>query len=360
MEALIELENHDAIISHLKNNSINNIKRISFEHLNGLSNAIYKVTVYDNMDKSLLEFVFRLFGRISDVLDRGLESMIISSLPGCTPVIYDTDDKTYRIEEYIDDASELQYHNLFDKCVLKRVINILTSYTKISDIYDYSLNLNRDEFELNIKSSLVNNNVYSMCIDKMLKKARKNFIILKDLVDGKINNYIENFEFYFNSVFPKTSLFVLNHNDIHRLNILVKKNDDLILLDHEYASLNLIGNDIVNYMIESNFDYDVYNFRKDMDFCKYYTIYTEFLDNFKESHSETLNDERMKQLFKKTYKYKQMLRIICIISLFWFLYCVIYQNVHYLKSPNNFDFLQHALDRLYIFEKAYDEFNKAN
>ena len=197
-----------------------------------------------------------------------------------------------------------------------------------------------------------------MCVNKMLKKARKNFIIFKDLVDDKITNYIENFESYFNSVFPKTSLFVLNHNDIHRLNILVKKNDDLILLDHEYASLNLIGNDIVNYMIESNFDYDIYNFRKDMDFSKYYSIYTEFLDNFQETHNETLKDEKMKKLFNKTYKYKYMLRIICIISLFWFVYCVIYLNVQHLKSPDHFDFLQHALDRLYIFEKAYDEIIK--
>ena len=47
---------------------------------------------------------------------------------------------------------------------------------------------------------------------------------------------------------------------IHRLNILVRGDNDLILLDHEYASLNLIGSDIVNYLIESQFDYTKYNF----------------------------------------------------------------------------------------------------
>jgi thiamine kinase-like enzyme len=354
----MQLENHDAILSHLKNNNIYETKTIIFEPLNGLSNAIYKVTVYNKDDKQMLVFVFRLFGRISDVLDRKLESMIINSLPGYTPVIYDTDDQTYRIEEYIDDASELHYVNLFDQNVLERVYKLITSYTKIFDIYKYSLDINRDEYELNIQSNIINNDVYSMCISKMLKKARKNFTVFRDLVDEKITNYIDNFEMYFNSVFPKNSLLVLNHNDIHRLNILVKKNDDLILLDHEYASLNLIGNDIMNYLIESNFDYDKYAFRTDFEFTKYHDIFTTFLENFTEAHGDTLKDEHVKKLFDKTYKYKYMLRIACIISLFWFVYCVIYFNIQNFNSTGHFNFVQHALDRLFIFEKAYDEINK--
>ena len=104
MESIIELEKHDSILSHLKNNNIYEANRIKFEPLNGLSNAIYKVTVYDKADKQKLVFVFRLFGRISDVLNRKLESIIINSLPGYTPVIYDTDDQTYRIEEDIDEC----------------------------------------------------------------------------------------------------------------------------------------------------------------------------------------------------------------------------------------------------------------
>jgi thiamine kinase-like enzyme len=358
MEGIIELQNHEAVISHLKHNNIHNTVRISFEHLNGLSNEIYKVTVFDACDKKLIEFVFRLFGRISDVLDRKLESMIINSLPGYTPVIYDTDDHTYRIEEYIHDATELHYQNLFDKNVIDKIVKILTSYSQILGVYKYSLNSVRDEYELNIESSDADNNTYSMCIDKMLKKGRKNFVVFKDLVDEKISNYVDNFEMYYNTLFPKNSLFVLNHNDIHRLNILVRKNDDLILLDHEYASLNLIGSDIVNYMIESNFDYEKYSFGKDLDFNKYYTTYTEFLDVFQVAHSETLKDEHLNRLFKKCYKYKYMLKIVCIISLFWFVYCIIYLNVQNLHSTNHFNFAQHSLDRLFVFEKAYEEINK--
>jgi hypothetical protein len=111
-------------------------------------------------------------------------------------------------------------------------------------------------------------------------------------------------------------------------------------------------------MIESNFDYDVYNFRRDINFGEYYNIFTDFLNSFEETHSETLKNEEIKRLFKKCYKYKYMLKIICRISLFWFIYCVIYFNIQQINSPDHFDFIQHAIDRLYIFEKAYEEINK--
>ena len=49
---------------------------------------------------------------------------------------------------------------------------------------------------------------------------------------------------------------ILNHNDLHRKNLIIEKtNSKIFVLDHEYAALNLIGIDIANYLNESIFDY---------------------------------------------------------------------------------------------------------
>lgn len=46
---------------------------------------------------------------------------------------------------------------------------------------------------------------------------------------------------------------VLCHNDLNLSNILLSKNDDVILLDYEYANFNSIFYDWGNFFGETNF-----------------------------------------------------------------------------------------------------------
>ena len=53
---------------------------LNFEKMNGLSNDIYLVKVYNKTTNEMLhEVIYRQFGAISDLIDRELETRIIDS-----------------------------------------------------------------------------------------------------------------------------------------------------------------------------------------------------------------------------------------------------------------------------------------
>jgi hypothetical protein len=65
-------------------------------------------------------------------------------------------------------------------------------------------------------------------------------------------------------------------------------------------------------------------------------------------------DDNRKKLEKlKSMKY--FLRLVCTISLFWLLYSVIYCEFESFTLQKTFGYYQHALDRIFIFEKAYNK-----
>jgi thiamine kinase-like enzyme len=176
----------------------------------------------------------------------------------------------------------------------------------------------------------------------------------------KLQYFIKNYHKLFTEIFPKNGLFVLNHNDVHRLNLLFSENKEkIIILDHEYASLNLIGVDLVNYLIESNFDYTLKEFPfhecyyDEIDFEHYYEIFKDFLNKFEVAHSSNFTNEKYKKKFDKMKSFKYFLKLVCLISLFWLLYSVIYLEFESFSMQKCFDYFTHAMDRIYIFEEAY-------
>jgi thiamine kinase-like enzyme len=337
----------------------------------------------------LNEFIYRSFGQISDLLDRNLEALVINALsgPGYCPKIFETDNKTYRIEEFIREASELPRAKLFETNTLNQIISILNSYTLISNVYTYSIyGEGQDEIMINTditashyKSERINQNIYDMCTGTMLNKAIINFSLFSEHVFSKldrnkdkgffakfdlIKDTIQNYKIEFASIFPKEGLLVLNHNDVHRLNILQKTNGELMILDHEYAALNLIGNDIVNYLIESSFDYTVkeypfYEFNSEViNFKSFYEIFVNFVEKFENSHQEDLTNEDIVNKFNNIKNYSYFLKLVCVISLFWFLYGVIYLDLDKLTKKNKFDYMEHSINRLAIYKLAKSELQK--
>lgn len=379
------------ITRHLKGKEYHELD-LSFEKMNGLSNDIYLVKIYNKTTNEVLhEVIYRQFGEISDLVDRKMETGIIENLSekGLTPSIYETDGKTYRIEEFIGNSNTLERGVLKEDDVISRIIQILVSYTMISGVFSYQIHSKdfSQDYHIDIDPYLNSKcasgfdflrpqNMFDKCMKDMLLKAKTNFekfsekftkkynkILDQEIFSKyeKIKHYINNYNEIFSKIIPKKGFFVLNHNDVHRLNMLLTEDKEkMFILDHEYACLNLIGVDIVNYMIETNFDYTSKEFpfyefsQEELDFENYFEIFKDFLNKFELSHAGILfQEQESKHKFEKMKTMKYFLKLICIISLFWLLYSVIYFDFEAFCSQQTFDYIQHALDRLNIFEQAY-------
>ena len=156
------------------------------------------------------------------------------------------------------------------------------------------------------------------------------------------------------SVFPKKGNMILNHNDLHRKNLIIEKtNSKIFVLDHEYAALNLIGIDIANYLNESIFDYSP-KYKCDMDkidIDHYYDIYLQYVDKFENANPELNETEKGRELLDEIKTKKYYLNLHGVINAFWVLYCAIYLNYDNYVDEKGFNFLQHGIDRITYFEQ---------
>ena len=365
---------------------------IQFEPLAGLTNKIYRVKIYNKNTKTFLrEIVYKVFGDNTEFIDRKLEEDIMNGLSdkGYGPKVLLSDRKTCRVEEYINGAKDLEITELMEEQLVHQVIRILVSYSMISSVYNYNIFSEKFETDYKIKinntndnstTTVIKQNIYDMCTKTMLKKATKNFKIFshkfKERVDKiidkkllsnfmKLEDYLKNYKKVFNDVIPKEGLLVLNHNDVHRLNFLAIDKSKLMLIDHEYAALNLIGIDILNYMIESNFNYKensfpFFSFSEDkLDYEKMFDVYHQYLDQYQNLIKETQLIDKKKQyeLLNQYRSRDHFLRLVCLISLLWFIYSIINLDFESFSAKSTFDQFLHAIKRLEIFEKTYRMIN---
>ena len=361
---------------------------VHLESVGGLSNTNYVATITNKTTNERIgQILYRKYGEISDVVDRDLETMIINDLAqkGIGPKIYEKDPNgKYRIDEYIANTSPINKKDEFDPLVIKQVIQIVNNYNLIMNVYKY--NINNDKINVSIVKDgssqakvRINNNMYDKCMNEMYNKAIKAFNIFSEEFKNNlpresnkalyfhfdnIEKYMINFKDLFNQVFPKNGYMILCHNDIHRLNLIIRQNDKKIfLLDYEYACLNLIGNDFANYMNESCYIYENnYQFTKEkIDFEKYYNLYKLYINEFINTHKFMNNIEECKLFLNEIQTKKYYLKLHCVINLFWFLYCVIYLDFEELnKDKKNFFYFIHCIHRMYHFESAKNEINNIN
>ncbi len=382
------MEDFETIKSNIRSYIINEKKiqlpekaiEINLKSLGGLSNINYVATITNSTTNEMIDqILYRKFGEISDVVDRDLETMIINdlSIKGLGPKIYEKDKNgKYRIDEYLSNTSPIQKKDEFAPIVINQINQIVNNYSLIINIYKYHISGDDINFSI-IKDGIskpkrrINNNMYDKCMIEMYNKAIKSFNIFSEEFKSNINrennkvlyeqfesleNYMVNYKKLFTNIFPKSGFMILCHNDIHRLNLIVRKSDNkLFVLDHEYACLNLVGNDFANYMNESCFIYEPeYIFTKDLiNFDKYYGYYKNYLKIFCENHKFLNGTDEGKKFLKEIQTKKYYLKLHVIINLFWFLYCVIYLNFsEFNKDQKNFFYFQHGIHRIYYIEAA--------
>jgi thiamine kinase-like enzyme len=198
-------------------------------------------------------------------------------------------------------------------------------------------------------------------------------ISLKTII-SKVKFYLENFDQIYSELlmdpdFNITEIpLVLNHNDVHMHNLLLH-NCKLLLIDYEYATLNHIGFDIINYCIESffNLEYPEYPFFKrkvenvNILFSdpKFFEIYLNFVDKLiKKINSENINYNYLEKIYKiKNYQKvlnnkNYFIRISGVCSLFWFYCALVSLDYEGFNDKNNFNYLDYSLERLSIYENA--------
>ena len=359
----------------LKNYDIKeNMITISIENLEGITNQDFLIIVNNkSLNKILCKIFYRKYGKISDIVDHDLEIIIMKELynKGIGPKIYEVNDK-YRLDEYLDNTSTLTADDEFNPKIIEQIINIIENYTLISNIYKYKIkneNISFNIIDNNIsKYKDINNNIFTKCMKNMLKIAENKVKIFsenykkeyskEEYIDGynnldKFEYYIKNFKKIFLKYFPSEGFLVLSHNDIHKLNILKRKDDNkLFLLDNEYAFFNLPGLDISNYLNESTFLYENgYSFANEkIDFDKYFEIYKLYINKFIENH-KFLNDSNFGKNFLNLIKTKKYyIQLHQITNLFWLLYCGIYLNFNNWKNDPNDYYYHHFIHRFQYIE----------
>lgn len=365
---------------------------LTLEKLDGLSNTNYLITVMNkSTEEKLIQIVYRKFGEISDVVDRDLESKIISDLAnkGVGPKILERDEikNTYRIDEYLVNTKPIPKTEQFDQQVLDQIINIANSYSLISSVYNYKVESNKG-YSINIspvdeasrkETYIIQQNLFNMCTKDMYSKAFSSFVTFANEFRAhykkednfqlysnfeKFEYYIKNYHEIFSTVWPEEGFLILNHNDVHRLNLIVRKEDKKIfILDHEYASLNLIGNDIANYMNESNFTYTPeYTFSpEEIDFNFYYECYKQYLEGFIKEHEDFAKSDQGRKFLETIKTQKYYINLHAVLNIFWLLYCAIYLNFsEEFKENVSFSYFQHGIDRIEYFERAVNRAKKLN
>lgn len=144
------LINKDCFILNNKSVSNNDICNISEANINlksisGISNDIYKVDLILNTEANneykipVISLLFRWFGKISNLVDRQLETKIMIGLNNANlgPSILETDNKTYRVEEYIYNSRNVLNNELLDLSTINQIFNILMNFYKIDDNQKY-------------------------------------------------------------------------------------------------------------------------------------------------------------------------------------------------------------------------------
>ena len=362
---------------------------IELKKIGGLSNVNYIIVVKDmSTNETIAQILYRKFGALSKGVNHELETTIIKFLAkkGIGPkLLYEETNGNFRLVEYLEGTNTISRIKGLDPKFLDKLIPILVSYNKISYIYKYEItknkiSMNPVEDGIPDKRLMISKNQYTTCVEEWLEKGLKcynNFTeqFKKNVSREKepkewdnmelVQHYLDNFISEFNSNFPSKGFLALCHNDTHRLNLLLRKKDQkLFILDHEYAYLNLPGNDMANYINETmlfNYEPEYYCLTDKVDFDKGYQIYQKFVEQFIQNYSFMNETKEGKDFleFMKTKKYFIILNNI--INLFYFLWSVCYvdfptwQKDHYKEY-----YFVHGLDRIKIYLAGMNELKRLN
>ena len=388
MNDLIEIQNQirKFFVSSKKLKTPEKYIGVELKKIGGLSNVNYIAVVKDmSTNGKIAQVLFRKFGALSEGVNHELETTIIDYLAkkGIGPkLLYEEPNGKYRIVEYLDGTITIPISKGLDPKFLDKLFPIINAYSLISYTYKYKItggNISLAPIKDGIKDKrlMVSKNQYEVCVNEWLEKARKCYKTFTDQFKQKISKekepkewadmelaqyYFDNFIPEFNKNFPSEGFLVLSHNDTHRLNFLLRQKDQkLFILDHEYAYLNLPGNDMANFLNETLFNYepDYYCLLNKINFDKTYQIYLKFIEQFNRGHKFMENEDGGKEFLKKMKTKKYFIMLNNIINLYYFLWSFCYVDfAAYEKDHHGEYYFVHGVDRIKVYIAGMKEIEK--
>jgi hypothetical protein len=242
---------------------------------------------------------------------------------------------------------------------------------KINYIENISIiNSNKEiiSIDFNINSFCQHINEYLpkaiIVLDKFIQSYTSNKNVIN--LDSKIKDlkyYVDNYKTYIvDNIYTHEGYFIFSHSDFHRGNVVYKNKDisKLYVLDNEFINLNLIGYDIMYYLIKSLFSLNGIN--KDyFNLSKFYKIYLKYInkllneyDGFK---TESANLANVKTFIEKIASSKEyFMRLIKLVLLFDIIYCcdlIDFENEFLNEKPifRFFNYLYCNIEVLKIIEE---------
>jgi len=373
------------IFEKINSISLTNIEEFTIEikKLSGLSNIICHVHLDAPKLKTLTTIdnvVIKLFGAGGDLVDRDTELTIMSFLSDIDkgPKIYETDKKSYRVEEFLNNVTTLDLKEKHNPIVIDEMKKAFLFYNSLGDFQSYKdlLNLNlpkKEVFEYLLnkdpKQNIVNFTIKKMrelskvTLEPFSKKLRESeqFKNDKETLEKleKIECYLENFEEIIYHIFPEKALIALAHNDAHPLNVLVSNShrfDKFYVIDHEFCCFNLVGIDMANYNVENLFFYGnpewpYYTiYESDMNILSedlYYNRFKDYIDFFAEDRKKEYSDvkdiDEILEFMKSKNYYWRCLALSCSL---WFVWSINYFNFEDFASKKSFNYFNFSIDRL--------------
>ena len=335
--------------------------------LSGISNTIYRITLIPNKKQDQYEIpniFFKIFGKLSVLCNREVEANISKSLSnyGCSAKIYETDNKTYRVDEFLYGYETINRDHLYKEIILDKIQTILAHYNTVLNVNTYanimSCQSKKDYFQMLLADDSRFNVVAYLILqfkpfaERSFKNFKKDSETDKDNLTmefkenlSRLEKYIVNFDKLLYEFCPDKAMLVLSHNDSHCLNILSNKDfSKIMLVDHEYAYFNFFGYDMVNYFYESMFilsddKHPFYQFlNRDFSFLiqeSNFTTYLKFLNISKEKYRHLFSEyKNYEELFELACTKDYYMRLVGVNSLFILLFSLLYFDYDSFKKKN--------------------------
>lgn len=378
MEDLVQMQNNvkEYIKKTIRLNIPEKYVGVNFKKIGGLSNVNYSVNIRDmSTNRRIAHVLYRKFGALSESVNHELETTIINYLSdkGYGPKLLYEVPGDFRLSEYLEGTTTIPKEKGLDQNLLDKLSYILNLFTSISYTYKYTTNgdnisLTPINDGIREKRTDVSKNQYQNCMVDWLEKAKSVYKVFTDQFKQKytkeknpkewadvefVQYYLDNFKQCFLENFPSKGFLVLNHNDTHRLNVLVRKSDQkLFLIDQEFSFLNLPGNDMANYLNECFYNYEpeYYCTLDKLDFDKTYVFYERFIEQFIQGHKFIDNEEGGKEFLKMIKTKKYFIQLCNIINLYFFLWSFCYTDFPtWDKDHYGEYYFVHGVDRIKFY-----------
>ena len=378
------------IFTFLENNKgIKNAKslyEIKIKKVNEIIDTTYIIKIYDKTTLELNDrLIYKNYSKISESINNSCELPVSQNLS--SKILFKDPKNSYRIEEYISNSKRLTRSNQFQSDIIEQIIQILISYSLIASIFTFTLkcedqlnskfkilinSLNKELEDDDYNNQFLKNNFFDMCFKDLYEQALNTFKIFalkfkarcikctdKTIFEEfqKLEFFINNFKHLFKLSFPTNGLMTINHNDFGQRKLILKDDLKINFIENDFSCLNIIGFDIVNYLNETVFNYlPNYEFNENnLDLDSSYKIYLKFINKFLEIHRELMNNKEGEKILNEVKSKKYYLNLHCLINVFWVLHCSFYLDFEKYIQNEGFDYFQHAIDRIKLYEKVSDK-----